>query len=159
MIEIAEQFDVPDAPPRAVWNFLSDREAVVSCVAGASLGEQHEDGTFDGGLMIKFGPAKVTFRARIALELDDAAMTGRVSSRGKDKQGGTRFTAAMTFRVMQRTEGRGSVVQLTGRNKISGKLAGLVESGAKVVVKRMTADFAHKLAARCSEITNEEGNA
>jgi hypothetical protein len=43
-------------------------------------------------------------------------------------------------------------VVIDGENEISGKLAGLVESGAKFVIKRMSADFATNLAARCSTI-------
>ncbi|MGZ8212840.1 MAG: SRPBCC domain-containing protein, partial [Burkholderiales bacterium] len=95
MIEINEQFDV-SSPPRTVWDLLSDPEAVVTCVPGATLGEKHEDGSFDGGVTVKFGPARVTFRARVELELDPAEMTGRVNSRGKDSQGGTRFNATMS---------------------------------------------------------------
>ena len=102
MIEINERFDVPAAPPRFVWDLLSDPHDVVECVPGAALGEKHEDGSFDGSLTVKFGPAKVTFRARIELDLDDAAMTGRVTSRGKDNQGGTRFVAAMSFKVVEK---------------------------------------------------------
>src|SRR5688572_7470033 len=67
VIEINESFDVPCASPREVWNLLSDPQAVVECVPGAALGEAHEDGSFDGSLAVKFGPAKVTFRARIEL--------------------------------------------------------------------------------------------
>ena len=35
MIEINEQFDVPTAKPRVVWDLLSDPHAVVGCVPGA----------------------------------------------------------------------------------------------------------------------------
>lgn len=150
MIEITERFDVPCASPRLVWDLLSDPHAVVGCIPGATLGEKHEDGSFDGSLAVKFGPAKVTFRARIELELDHAAMVGRVTSRGKDNQGGTRFRAAMTFKVLEQSEPAGTMVVIDGENEISGKLAGLVESGAKFVIKRMSADFATNLAARCS---------
>lgn len=150
MIEIKEQFDVPDAAPREVWALLSDPHDVVECVQGAALGEQHEDGSFDASLTVKFGPAKVTFRARVELVLDSATMEGRVTSRGKDNQGGTRFHAAMSFRVIENAEQRGSTVLVQGENEISGKLAGIVEAGAKIVVKRMAADFAEKLAARCA---------
>lgn len=149
MIEINEQFDVSSAP-RPVWELLSDPEAVVGCVPGATLGEKHEDGSFDGSLMVKFGPARVTFKARIELELDDAAMTGKVIARGKDNQGGTRFSATMGFTVTENTAAPGTVVLIKGENEISGKLAGIVEAGARIVIKRMSAEFAQNLAARVS---------
>lgn len=150
MIKIDEQFDVPDVQPRAVWNLLADPHSVVECVQGATLGQEHEDGSFDGSLTVKFGPAKVTFRARIELDLNDAEMVGRVTARGKDSQGGTRFRATMSFTVAEHIQQRGSTVLVEGENEISGKLAGIVESGAKIVVKRMAADFAEKLSARCA---------
>jgi carbon monoxide dehydrogenase subunit G len=150
MIEINEQFDVPSASPQVVWDLLSDPRAVVGCVPGAALGEEHEDGSFDGSLTVKFGPAKVTFRARIELELDAAARVGRVTARGKDNQGGTRFRATMAFTVADHPENSGTTVLIQGENEISGKLAGLVEAGAKIVIKRMAADFSENLAARCS---------
>ncbi|HYH41770.1 MAG TPA: SRPBCC domain-containing protein [Burkholderiales bacterium] len=148
MIEINEKFDVPSAAPRTVWELLSDPKAVVSCVPGATLGEEHEDGSFDGSLMVKFGPARVTFKARIELEIDDAAMTGSVISRGKDSQGGTRFSAKMGFSVIENTEQQGATVLIKGENEITGKLSGIVEAGAKIVIKRMSAEFAENLAAR-----------
>jgi carbon monoxide dehydrogenase subunit G len=157
MIEINERFEVPSAAPRVVWGHLSDPHDVVSCVQGAALGDEHEDGTFDGSLTVKFGPARVTFRATIELDLDAAAMIGSVTAKGKDTQGGTRFRATMTFRVIEDAEKHGSTVLITGENEITGKLAGLVEAGAKIVVKRMAADFAERLAARCSSI-KEEGS-
>ena len=153
MIEINEQFDVPSTP-ECVWDLLSDPEAVVGCVPGAMLGEKHEDGSFDGGVTVKFGPARVTFRARISLELDHDARSGRVTSRGKDTQGGTRFTTTMAFRVVESAaEPEGSTVIIEGQTEITGKLAGLVESGAKIVIKRMSAEFAQNLAGRCSVST------
>jgi len=150
MIEINEKFDVPGAAPRAVWDLLSDPHDVVGCVPGAALGEEHEDGSFDGSLTVKFGPARVTFRARIELELNEEAMTGRVTSRGKDSQGGTRFRAAMGFRVVEQADPPGASVLIEGETEISGKLAGVVESGAKIVIRRMSAEFAENLAARCA---------
>ena len=148
MIEINESFDVPGAKPRDVWNLLSDPHAVVDCVPGAALGEEHEDGSFDGSLTVKFGPARVTFKARIELDLNEEAMTGTVTSRGKDNQGGTRFRATMGFKVTEQEGNSGSTVLINGENEISGKLSGLVEAGAKIVVKRMAAEFAENLQAK-----------
>jgi carbon monoxide dehydrogenase subunit G len=145
MIEVNERVDVA-APSQVVWELLSDPHAVVNCVDGATLGDQHEDGTFDAGMVVKFGPAKVTFNTRIALELDPAARTGNVSARGKDNQGGTRVRATMKFSVVETADPPGSSIAITAEVEVGGKLAHLVESGAAVVVKRMTTDFSERLA-------------
>lgn len=149
MIQVHERFDVP-SDPQTVWRIISDPHAVVGCVPGASLGEQHEDGSFDGGLTVKFGPARVTFKARIVLEVDDAARTGHMTAQGKDNLGGTRIKPAMDFKVVP--EGAGSSVEIDGNVEISGRLAGMIESGASVVVGRMSGEFAKNLAKRCAEV-------
>jgi len=150
MIEVNERVEVPAAPP-TVWALLSDPHAVVDCVSGAKLGEQHEDGSYDASLTVKFGPARVTFNTRVALELDAAARVGNVTARGKDDKGGTRVRASMTFRVQEQEGGTGSAIPIEAKVEISGRLALIVESGASLVVKRMTADFSERVAAKCAE--------
>ena len=103
----------------------------------------------DAAVTVKFGPVKVTFRAKVALELDGTAMIGHVSSRGRDSQGGTRVKTAMTFKVMAGEAPGSSAVPIDAHVEISGRLASLVESGAALVVKRMTDEFTERLAARC----------
>jgi hypothetical protein len=77
-------------------------------------------------------------------------MSGRVISRGKDNQGGTRFNATMGFSVIENPEQQGARVLIKGENEITGKLAGIVEAGAKIVIRRMSAEFAENLAAKVS---------
>src|SRR4029078_13687110 len=125
------------AAPRAVWDILSNPKAVVECVDGAEVGDQHEDGSYDAKLVVKFGPARVSFKTRFTLELDAAAMTGRVESRGKDNQGGTRVKTTMTFKVTEGAAPGSAVIPIDAQFEISGKLASLVEGGANIVVKRM----------------------
>ncbi len=152
MIEISEHLEIP-APPRVVWNVLSNPHAVVDCVPGAKLGDRLEDGSYDATATVKFGPAKVTFRATVALELDGAAMIGHVSSRGRDDQGGTRVKTAMTFKVVAGQAPGSSAVPIDAQVEISGRLASLVESGAALVIKRITGEFTERLAARCARAT------
>ncbi len=147
MIEVSERIEV-QAAPRTVWKLLSDPRAVVECVEGAEVGEQKEDGSYDAKMVVKFGPARVSFRTRFTLELDEAAMSGRVASRGKDDQGGTRVKTTMSFRVVEGASPGSAVIPIDAQVEISGKLASLVETGANIVVKRMTADFTEKLAAK-----------
>ena len=150
MIEIHERFDVPAAPER-VWAVLSDPHAVVGCVPGASIVGQDENGSLDTSVVVKFGPTRVTFRARAALELDAAARVGRVTAQGKDAIGGTRMRSTATFGVTPGPGGRGSSVAIDGTVEVAGRLASLIEGGAGVVVRRMSGEFAERLAARCSE--------
>lgn len=147
MIEVNERIEVQSAP-RAVWAILSDPHAVVECVPGAALGEKHEDGSYDASLVIKFGPAKVTFRASFTLDLDEAAMSGQVASKARDNQGGTRVKAAMNFNVVEGATPGSAAIPIAAQVEISGKLASLVESGANLVVKHMTKEFSERLAAK-----------
>jgi carbon monoxide dehydrogenase subunit G len=152
VIEISERIEVP-AAPGIVWGVLSDPRAVVDCVPGAELGDRLEDGSYDAKLTVKFGPAKVAFRARVALELDEATMSGRVSSRGRDNQGGTRVKTVMTFSVVEGAAAGSAAVPIDAHVEISGKLASLVESGANIVVKHMTREFSERLAAKLGGAT------
>ncbi|GAA3442711.1 SRPBCC family protein [Planomonospora venezuelensis] len=147
MITITEEIAVPSTPSR-VWEIISDPAEVVSCISGAELGASHEDGSFDGTLVVKFGAVRVKFAAVVALELDPETLEGRLTARGRDGQRATRFTAEATFRVRQ---GDGETrVQVDGEISLNGKLASLVEAGAGAVVSRMTKEFSDQLIQRCA---------
>ncbi|MBV9325601.1 MAG: SRPBCC family protein [Chloroflexi bacterium] len=147
MIEVDERFDVP-APPATVWELLADPEAVVGCVPGAAIVAENDDGSLETSLTVKFGPVAVAFQAHAELDLDPEAMQGRLSARGRDKQGGARFQASATFGVA--ADRAGSTVTTHGEVEISGRLASMIEGGAGVVAKRMSAQFADCLRARCA---------
>jgi carbon monoxide dehydrogenase subunit G len=149
MIEVNERIEVPAAPP-VVWEVLSNPHTVVECVDGAALGEQQEDGSFDATMVVKFGPARVSFKTKVMLELDAAAMTGSVLSKGKDSIGGTRVQSTMKFSVTGQPDGTGTTILINAEVEISGKLASLIETGANLVVKRMVGDFTERLVARCA---------
>ena len=149
MIEVHEQFDVPGSPER-VWAVLSDPQAVVGCVPGASIVGQDEDGALDTSVAVKFGPTRVTFRAKALLDLDEAARTGSISAQGKDSIGGTRMRSTARFGVTPGPGESGSAVAIDGTVEVSGRLASLIEGGASLVVKRMAGEFAERLAARCA---------
>lgn len=148
MIEVNEQFDVA-ASSSAVWQLLADPYAVVGCVPGAAIVGQDTDGTLKTTLTVKFGPMAISFQASARLELEPQQLRGRLTARGKDKQGGARFQASASFSVAE-LPGGGVVVKLLGEVDISGRLASLIEGGAGVIVKRMSAEFASCLRARCA---------
>ncbi|MFG2593145.1 SRPBCC domain-containing protein [Streptomyces sp. NPDC048438] len=149
MISITEEIVVP-SPPELVWEVISDPSAVVSCIGGAELGASHDDGSFDGTLAIRFGGLRVNFAARISLDLDESAHEGRLAARGADGQGATRFSAGATFRVVEGDTPGTSRVFCDGEIKLNGKLAKLIESGAGMVVSRMTKEFTDQLVQKCA---------
>jgi carbon monoxide dehydrogenase subunit G len=150
VIEIRERFDVPAEPAR-VWDILSDPRAVVECVPGASIVSQNDDGSLDASVAVKFGPTRVAFRVKAMLDLDAAAHEGSITAQGKDGIGGTRMRSKARFGVTPGPGGSGSSVAIDGTVDVSGRLASLIEGGASLVVKRMSGEFAERLAARCSE--------
>jgi carbon monoxide dehydrogenase subunit G len=149
MIEIRERFDVP-AEPERVWAVLSDPQAVVGCVPGASIVGQDDDGALDASVGVKFGPTRVSFRVKAMLDLDEASHQGKITAQGKDSIGGTRMKSTATFGVTPGPGGSGSSVAIDGNVEVSGRLASLIEGGASIVVKRMSGEFAERLAARCT---------
>ncbi|MFF1920859.1 SRPBCC domain-containing protein [Streptomyces sp. NPDC058221] len=149
MISITEEILVP-SPPERVWEVISDPSAVVSCIGGAELGPSHDDGSFDGALAIRFGGLRVKFAARVSLDLDETAREGRLTARGADGQGATRFSAGATFRVVEGETPGTSRVFCDGEIKLNGKLAKLIESGAGMVVSRMTKEFTDQLVQKCA---------
>jgi carbon monoxide dehydrogenase subunit G len=148
LITIAESVLVPH-PPDTVWEVISDPNAVVSCIEGSELGAEHEDGTFDAMLAVKFAAIRVAFAARVGLELDEAEHVGRMQARGADSRGSTRVQGNATFTVLPAPQG--SEVVIDGVIELNGQLAGLVTTGAAVVVDRMTRQFAAQLAVACAE--------
>ncbi|GAA3706477.1 SRPBCC family protein [Streptomyces tremellae] len=148
MIKIDEEIAVP-APPAKVWGVISDPSEVVSCINGAQLGASHEDGSFDGTLPVKFGAVRVRFGARVSLDLDEAEREGRLSARGRDGQGATRFNAHATFEVAEDGPG-GTRVRVSGEINLAGRLASVIEAGAGAVVKRMTKEFTDELVRKCT---------
>ncbi len=153
MIDIREEFEV-GANPDLVWKVISDPYQVVSCVPGATLIGQKEDGTYEGSIGIKFGPTSITFQTVVALELNAAAHEGRLTSQSREKRGGTRSKATTTFSVTPLETGSKVVIQ--SGVEISGPMAGLVENGATFVVKKLVAVFAERLAEKCGAAAQEE---
>jgi carbon monoxide dehydrogenase subunit G len=149
LISITEEIAVP-SPPERVWEVISDPSAVVSCIGGAELGPSHDDGSFDATLAIRFGGLRVKFAARVSLDLDESAHEGRLTARGADGQGATRFSAGATFRVVEGETPGTSRVFCDGEIKLNGKLAKLIESGAGMVVSRMTTEFTDQLVEKCA---------
>jgi hypothetical protein len=86
------------------------------------------------------------------LELDQVTHSGTVTSRGKDNQGGTKIRANMKFRVVPQDTNLGSSIFVDANVEVSGRLSTIVESGASLVVGRMTKEFTEHLETRLNKV-------
>lgn len=153
VIAISERIFIAH-PPATVWSVLSDPETVVTLVEGSRIGEHHDDGTFDAFLAVRFAGIKVAFKAVVDLTLHPETLTGRLEGTGGDSRGSTRVKGDAEFAVI--SEDGGSTVTVAGGAEVTGALAGLVSTGASIVVARMVKSFTKNLALKCAEVENDE---
>lgn len=155
MIEISEDIEVAYPVP-LVWQLVSDPKVVVSCIAGASIGDEAEDGYFPARILIKSGALRVGFTSKFRVDFDENSLTGTVVATSKDSHGGTRAKTTANFEVVE--SGRqNSVVRMRGQVDLSGKLASIIEASAGVVVKRMMREFIAEFVKKCALIAQPSG--
>jgi uncharacterized protein len=144
-VEIGEKFDVPSSP-EVTWKLLTDPRVVVSCMPGASITEEREDGTLRGRLNVKLGPTTVKFSGELSPQFNKATRRGEISAQGADNAGKSRAKALVTLAVDE-GKGNGSTISIDGRIDVSGGLAPFVRTGGAHLTRRMVADFSANLAA------------
>lgn len=157
MIEVQEKI-VVSAPSDQVWSLLSDPESVVLCVPGLTLTEPVVDGAFAARLTVRFGPMRVGFSGTGEFTLDDQARTGRLTAKGRDGRGGTKFQATVDFALTDRAP-QTTVIEVSGQVTLAGALAGVIDAAAASVIRDITRDFADELAVRCGGAPTSGGAA
>jgi carbon monoxide dehydrogenase subunit G len=69
------EFSVPGKPADVIQRF-ADVERMARCMPGAVIEGRDEEGNYTGGMLVAFGPKKIKFKGRVAVETDAAALTG-----------------------------------------------------------------------------------
>src|ERR1700742_1065850 len=75
------EFRVPGKAGEVIRRF-ADVPRMATCMPGAVLEPQAEDGSWPGAMVVSFGPKKISFKGRATCEFDDQALTGSVNGRG-----------------------------------------------------------------------------
>ncbi len=155
MPQVTETFSV-DQPADAVWDFLQDVPQVVTCMPGLELLDQPSPNTYRGKIRVKLGPVSAAFEGEATIvETDEAAHRARIESKGADKRGGSRATAAVTY-WLTGDDGT-ATVHIEGDIKLTGALAQLGRTGIVAdVASHLIAQFAdalrNKLAAQAPAV-------
>lgn len=139
-----------DAPLDAVWPLLSDPETVASCIPGATLAPDQEDGLWKGSISVKFGPTVAVFRGEAELTYDHIAHTCRIEGRGIDQRGASR---ALANGLVSAQGDAQTELTVEGEYSVSGPLETFANAGGVHVARALLAEFA----ANMSKLVMESG--
>jgi carbon-monoxide dehydrogenase small subunit len=138
------------ASPDTVWAALADLRAVAACLPGAEI-ETIEGDTISGRLRVALGPITASFAGEGNVTRDDAAHTGRLTGRGRDRGSGSAVTGEATYSVRPATAGTELEISLSWR--LTGTLAQfaraeLVQSLARQVLRTFSTNLESLIADR-----------
>ncbi|MDN3623872.1 xanthine dehydrogenase family Fe-S subunit [Methylobacterium isbiliense] len=138
-------------PPEAVFALLNDIEAVAACLPGAVLAGRPEADTVEGGLQVRIGPIRATFRGRARIARDEAGLSGRVRGAGSDAGGRSATEGEIRYRVSPGPAPGTARVDLDVGYTLTGPLAQFGRPGlVRDLAGRIAAEFARTLDARLS---------
>lgn len=132
------------ATPDEVFALVNDVERVVSCMPGAALDGQDEDGAWRGRVKVKVGPISAAYSGTVRfLEVDSASRRLRVQARGADAHGNGDAEAEAALEVVESAEG--AELRITTDLVIRGKIAQFGKGAVASVSQKILQQFAKNL--------------
>lgn len=139
-------------PRDAVWQLLSDSQAVARCMPGASLDGPPQDGNISGRIAVKLGPIAATFVGEGTVVQFPAEYRQVIEGRGGDRKSGSRVTGTVDYRlsVVPAEDGSEATgVDIVIGYGLTGLLAQLGRSAlARDVARHMGETFAQNIDAQ-----------
>ncbi|WP_454722668.1 MULTISPECIES: SRPBCC family protein [Cupriavidus] len=130
--------------PDAAWQSLQDIAAVAGCMPGATITERVDDTHYKGTIVVRLGPATMSFKGDIeVLGLDPAARSLHLAGKGADSTG----TSGASMDLLAAVQGSGGACALSGRSEVnmSGKAAAfggrMMNTVADQILKQFAANF------------------
>jgi uncharacterized protein len=148
VMKIEQQCSI-NAPPQAVWAFLTDPYLVVSCLPGATITEKIDDRTYTGTITVKVGPVMATYKGRMCFErLSPDAYEAEITAYGQEEKGKGGAEMRMKSRL-HAIENGGTEVTVAAEVNIIGMLAqfgrGVIQDVSDHLFQQFTASMKNKL--------------
>jgi hypothetical protein len=142
------EFSVPGKATDVIRRF-ADVPRMASCMPGAVLEPQAEDGSWPGAMVVAFGPKKINFKGRVTTEFDFDALTGNLHGRGAADMRAARIgvKVAFTLRDDPAAAPPATLVKIVSDAELGGVLADFARTGGITVANVIMADFAKRAAA------------
>jgi uncharacterized protein len=139
------EFRVPGKAADVIKRF-ADVPRMASCMPGARLEPQAEDGSWPGAMVVSFGPKKINFKGKATCEFDDEALTGSVIGRGTADMRSARIGVKVSFALSDAADAPGSetIVRIVSDAELGGVLEDFAKTGGIAVANVIMADFARR---------------
>jgi uncharacterized protein len=142
------EFSVPGKAADVIRRF-ADVPRMASCMPGAVLEPQAEDGSWPGAMVVAFGPKKVNFKGRVTTVFDVDALTGSLHGRGAADMRAARIGVKVAFSLRDDpvAPAPATIVKIVSDAELGGVLADFARTGGTAVANVIMADFARRAAA------------
>jgi uncharacterized protein len=140
------EFSVPGKPDDVIRRF-ADVERMARCMPGAVIEGRDEQGNYLGGMLVAFGPKKIKFKGRVAVDTDMAAHTGSLHGRGAADMRAARIGVRINYALRDDPTASGStLVKLTSDAELGGVLADFARTGGVPFANALMQDFSKRVA-------------
>lgn len=140
-----EQSVEVDAPVKQVWEFVSDVPRVAPCMPGAKLTKVVDDRTYEGTVVVKLGPIRMTYKGTVVVEdMDDASHSAKMSASGRDVKGAGTARAQVEARL-EPVSDQVTRIQVASDVQLTGKVASFGRGAVQDVANRLFGQFAECL--------------
>lgn len=139
------EFRVPGRPEEVIHRF-ADVQRMASCMPGAVLDKQDEDGAWHGGLLVTFGPKKIKFKGKVLVFTDLENHTGTVNGRGAADMRAARVEVKLKY-ALHAVPGASppeTNVALVSDADLTGVLAEFANSGGQIFAKVLMEEFSKR---------------
>ena len=143
------EFSVPGKATEVIRRF-SDVPRMASCMPGAILEPQAEDGSWPGA-MVRWRSAqrRSSFKGRVVATFDQDALTGSLQGRGAADMRAARIGVKVNFTLHDNLAvlPPSTIVKIVSDAELGGVLADFARSGGVAVANVIMADFAQRASA------------
>ncbi len=120
---------------------------MVRCMAGAVIEGRDAEGNYLGSMLVAFGPKKIKFRGRVAVETDFVAHSGSLRGRGAADMRAARIEVRIAYVLRCDPAKLGTtLVKLTSDAELGGVLADFARTGGIPFAKALMVDFSKRVA-------------
>lgn len=137
------------------WQCLQDIEAVGACMPGAKITERTDATHYKGTVIVKIGPAAMSFKGNIeVLELDGASRTLHLIGKGADSTG----TSGASMDLVATIRSQGTACELAGKSEVSmsGKAAAFGGRMMNTVADQILKQFVDNFAALTQSLSEQQ---